>query len=122
MKRCATTTKTTHTSILDDICFSDEAVFHLSRRSNRHNTRIKVTENSKAILKKERDLPRLVVWCAIFAKYIIGLYFFRADHRRTTTVTGENYPKMLENFFLPELRNNAIVEKCCFQQDGALAH
>jgi len=85
-------------SILNNIWFSDEAVFHLSGRVNRHNTRIWGTENPKVIEEKERDSPKLVVWCAISAKGIIGPYFFRDDTRRTTTVTGEklfgNAPKV----------------------------
>ena len=80
------------------------------------------TENPKIIEEKEHDSPKLVVWCAIFAKGIIGPYFFHDDARRTTTVTGENYLEMLQKFFLPELRNNASVENCYFQQDGAPAH
>jgi len=36
-------------SILDNIWFSDEAVFHLSGIVNRHNTRIWGTENPKVI-------------------------------------------------------------------------
>ena len=63
-------------SILDNIWFSDEAVFHLSRRVNRHNTRIWGTENPKVIAEKERDSPKLFVWCAISARGIIGPYFF----------------------------------------------
>ena len=39
-------------TILDNIWFSDEAVFYPSGRVNRHNTRIWKTENSKA---KERE-------------------------------------------------------------------
>ena len=101
-------------SILDNIWFSDEAVFHLYGRVNRHNTRIWETENSKVIEEKERDSPKLVC-CAISAKGIIGPYFFRDDARRTTTVTGENYLEMLQKFFLQELRNNASVENCNFQ-------
>ena len=85
-------------SILDNIWFSDKAVFHLSGRVNRHNTRIWETENPKVIEEKERDSPKLVVWCAISDKGIIGPYFFRDDARRTTTVTGENYLEMLQNF------------------------
>ena len=109
-------------SILDNIWFSDKAIFYLSGRVNRHNTRIRKTENPKAIEEKERDLPKHVLWCAISAKVIIGPYIFRDNARRTKTVTGENYLEMLEKFFLPELRNNASVENCYFQQDGALAH
>ena len=81
-------------SILDNIWFSDEAIFHLSGRENRHNTRIWGTENPKVIEEKERDSPKLVVWCVISATSII----------------------------LPELGNNALVENCYFQQDGAPAH
>ena len=109
-------------STLDNVWFSDEAIFDPSGRANRPNTRIWRTENPKVIEEKERDSPKLVVWCAISAKGSIGPYFFRDDARRTTTVTGENYLKMLQKFFLPEQRNNASVENCYFQQDGAPAH
>ena len=56
------------------------------------------------------------------AKGITGPYFFFDDQRRTTTVTGENYLEMLENFFLLELRNDVVVENCYFQKDGASVH
>jgi len=49
-------------SIFDNVWFSDETVFHLSGRVNRHNTRIWGTENPKVIEEKERDSPKLV-WC-----------------------------------------------------------
>ena len=55
-------------SILDDIWFNDEAVSHLSGRVNRQNTQSWETENPKAILEKECDLPKLVVWRAISAR------------------------------------------------------
>jgi len=55
------------------------------------------------------------VWCAISSKGIIGPYFFRDDARRTTTVAEENDLEMLQKFFLPELRNNASVEKVTFR-------
>ena len=48
-------------SILDNIWFSDEAIFHLSERVNRHNTRIWGTENPKVIEEKERDSPKLIM-------------------------------------------------------------
>jgi len=78
-----------NSSILDNIWFSDEALFHLSRRVNRHNTRISGTENPKVIEEKERDSPKFVEWCVISSKSIIGPYFFRDDAKRTTDVTKE---------------------------------
>jgi len=57
-----------NSSILDNIWFSDEAVFYLSGRVNRHNTRIWRTENPKVIEGKERDSPKLVARCATSSK------------------------------------------------------
>jgi len=65
-----------NSSMLDNIWFNDEDVFHLSERANRHNTRMWDTENPKVIEEKERDSPKLVVWCTISSKGIIGPYFF----------------------------------------------
>ena len=51
-------------------------------------------KNLKAILEKERESPKLVVWCSISSKGITGPYFFRDDQRGTTAVSGENYLKI----------------------------
>jgi len=77
VKMCETLLKhcKNNSSILDNIWFSDEAVFHLSERINRHNTRKWGTENPKVIEEKVRDLSKLIVWCTIFSKGIIGPYF-----------------------------------------------
>ena len=69
-------------SILNDIWFIGEAVFYLSGRVNRHNTRIWETKNPKAVLEKKRDLPKLFVWCAISPIGIIDPYFIRDDQRK----------------------------------------
>jgi len=50
-----------NSSILDNIWFSDEAVFHLPERVNQHNTRIWGTENPKVSEEKEQVSPKLVV-------------------------------------------------------------
>jgi len=61
-----------NSSIVDNIWFNDETVFHLPGRVNRHNTRIWGTENPKVIEEKKRNSPKLVVWCAISSKGNIG--------------------------------------------------
>ncbi|CAG0879485.1 unnamed protein product [Darwinula stevensoni] len=58
--------------ILEHMWFSDEALFHLSGRVNRHNTRIWGTHNPMEIREHERDTPKLVVWCAISSAGLIG--------------------------------------------------
>ena len=82
-------------SILDDIWFNDEIAFHLSGRVNEHNIQIWVKENPETMLEKKGNSPKLVVWCEISAKGIIGSHFFRDDQRRTTTITEENYLEMV---------------------------
>ena len=63
------------------------------------------------------------MWCAIYAEGMLGPYFSvmikeepHHDQRKTTTVTGENHLKMIENFFLPR------SERYYFRQDKAPAH
>jgi len=62
-------------SILDNIWFNDEAVFHLSGRLKpaQHSNMGNRTSYGN---REERDSPTLVVWCTISSKGIIGAYFF----------------------------------------------
>ena len=48
---------------------------------------------------------------------VIGPYFFDVD-----TVKGKDYLKMLNENFLPILRNKRIVRTIQFQQDGVPPH
>ena len=57
-------------SILDNIWFSNEAVFHLSGRANRRNTQISETKILKLCWRK--SVIYLSLWCAISAEGIIG--------------------------------------------------
>ena len=76
------------------IFFSDEAVFHVSGLVHKHNCRIWATENPHATTEIAMHSPKVVVWCAMSNKTIVGPYFFEEP-----TVDQTNYLDMLQNFF-----------------------
>ena len=100
-------------SFLDKIWWSDEAMFKLNGRINRHNCVYWAASNPRIIIEREVNLPGVTVWCAMSSKGIIGPYFF------DDTVNGENYLEMLQNYFWPKVKHN---KDCFYQQDGASAH
>jgi len=102
--------------------FSDEATFHVSGVVNRHNCVIWGEENSRVIREYEQNSSKLHVWCAISDHGIMGPFFSR-ENNNTVSVTGERYLKMLQDFFLPELRQMGCQpEDITFQHDGAPTH
>lgn len=54
------------------LIMSDEAIFHLNGRVNKHNCRIWADENPRAFSEFERDSPKVTVWCGISATKIYG--------------------------------------------------
>ena len=44
-------------------CFSDEATFHVSGKSNKHNVRIRGSEHPYVIRELQRDSPKVNVRC-----------------------------------------------------------
>ena len=83
---------------INNIAFSDEATFHVSGVVNRHNVRIWGTSNPHAFCEKERDSPKVNVWCCLMKDRVIGPYFFKEK-----TVTQYNYLNLLETFCVPQL-------------------
>ena len=109
-------------ALLERLWFSDEALFHLSGRVNRHNIRFWGTENPVEVREHLRDSPKLVVWCAMSSVGLIGPYFFKKENGDAANVNGVNYLHMLQNFFVPQLAQVADMNEAIFQQDGAPAH
>lgn len=108
---------------LEDMWFSDEALFHLSGRVNRHKTRFWGKEIPVEIREHQSDSPNLVVWCAMSIVGLIGPCFFKKENGDAENVNGANYLHMLQNFFLPKLSQVAVNrDEVIFQQDGAPAH
>jgi hypothetical protein len=89
--------------ILEEVQFSDEATFHVSGAVNRRNARIWGSENPRACVGRQRDCPKVNVFCAISSQKVYGPFFFAEE-----TVTGMAYLDMIPTFL--------------FQQDGSPAH
>jgi hypothetical protein len=95
--------------------FSDEAMFHVSGRLNRHNYRIWGSENPHAIREIERDSAKVKIWCSLSCSDVLGPFFFAEQ-----TVTAMTYLDMLQLYLLPQLEDHQ--PNVVFQQDGAPRH
>jgi hypothetical protein len=98
-------------SCLDLVLFSDESTFHVFGKVNRHNCRIWGSENPHQVIGYEWDTPKLNVWLGLHKHGVIGPFFLES------TVTGQSYLDMFENFAVPQIPPGFI-----FQQDGAPPH
>lgn len=109
-------------SVIDNLYMSDEAHFHLSGYVNKQNCRFWAEDNPRQLHETPLHSQKVTVWCAISAQQIVGPYFFE-EGAATVTVTAERYLRMLEDFFIPELRRRDVaLDGVWFQQDGATCH
>ena len=95
---------------------SDEAYFHLNGAVNNHNCRVWSDSGPDFVLEQSKHPEKILVWCAVSSKKVIGPYFFDAS------VKHDNYLKMLTDFFWPRYYKSKNVNSFYFQQDGAPAH
>ena len=56
---------------IGQICFSDEATFQVTGTVNGHNVRIWGTSNPRESVAKERNAPKVNVWCGLLHDRII---------------------------------------------------
>jgi hypothetical protein len=80
------------------VCFSDEATFHINGVVNRYNCRILGSQNPHATCEMERGGPKLNVWAGLMHDNLIGPFFFPEK-----TVTGCSYLDMQKLHALPQL-------------------
>lgn len=110
---------------VNTIFWSDEAHFHLNGSVNKQNCRYWSHKGQNPRLKHQQPLhsPKVTVWCALSSRGIIGPYFFENRQGQAITVTGVSYRRMLNDYFLPILREHpAYSSQTWFQQDGATPH
>ncbi|KAJ4442050.1 hypothetical protein ANN_11916 [Periplaneta americana] len=98
------------------LIFSDEATFHTSGKFNKHNCRVWGTQKPHRIIEHERDSSKVNVFCALSQRKLYGPFFFIE-----ATVTGHSYLDMLEQWLMPQLRQD-FDDNFIFQQDGAPPH
>ncbi|KAJ4452242.1 hypothetical protein ANN_03760 [Periplaneta americana] len=98
------------------LIFSDEATFHTSGKINKHNCRVWGTQKPHRIIERKRDSPNVNVFCALSQRKLYGPFFFIE-----ATVTRHSYLDMLEQWLVPQLRQD-LDDDFNFQQDGAPPH
>jgi len=108
--------------LVNDICVSDEAHFHVSGFVNKQHFRYWSQASPQALHEKPLHSPKVTVWCAMSASGIIGPYFFENEAGNAVTVNADRYMEMLQNFFTPQLARFPVNENTLFQQDGATSH
>ena len=89
-------------SILEEMWFSDKALFHLSGHVNQHNTCIWGLHNPVQIHEHERNTPNLIIWSAISSAGLIGPFFFHDREGHSLIVNSDNYLHMLQEFCVPK--------------------
>jgi hypothetical protein len=99
-------------TFLNHIGISDEAVFHISGKANGHTYQIWISENPHVVREHECDSPKLKVWCAVTLDFLIEPFIFVE-----VTVTARTYTDMLENYAVPQIRQEYFV-----QEDGSTPH
>ena len=101
--------------LLDNILWTDEAVFHIGGFINRHNSHYWALENPNQTVEKSLHSPKVTVWCGITSSAVVGPFFIR------DTVNGERYLELLKSKVFPVIStwNNSQL---LFMQDGAPPH
>ena len=103
--------------LMDNILFSNEAMFHACGMENRHNSRIGGNERPDDASEWQTDTPIVNVWELITKQTVYGPFMFVEN-----TVTGGMYLDMLEQFLEPQLQQDCILGTVVHQQDGAPPH
>jgi len=70
---------------------------------------------SLEVVEKERDSPKINVWCGLMHNQIIGPSIFAES-----TITANIYVNMLKHYVVPQLEE--FQPRVVFQQDGAPPH
>ena len=93
------------------LVFSDECNFYLNGTINKHNIHFWATENPHWRLEcKTHNTRYLTVWAAIGWNGLIGLDISE------TTMTGDRYCEVLNEYVVPYFRRNPAMH---YQQNGA---
>lgn len=101
---------------LNNVLFSDESIFYLDKSVSAYNSYIWSEENPHHYVEKRLNPERLLVWCGLSARGIVGPYFFEG------TINADAYLTMMRTYVVPRLRRTGLIDTVIFQQDGAAPH
>lgn len=102
---------------VNSILWSDEAIFKVNGRVNRHNCVYWADENPQEILQREVNSPGIMVWAGVNVRGVIGPYFFEQS------VNADSYLELLHELHVTLFMDERFAgRRIIFQQDGAPAH
>ena len=101
--------------VLERICFSDEATFHVSEKLNKHNVKIWGSEHPHKIEEFQRGGPKVNVRCGMMCNQIIGPFFFLEAANN-----ADVYFDLLTEYAAPQLID--VQPTIIFQRDSAPPH
>jgi len=96
--------------LVNNICVSDEAHFHVSGFVNKQNFRNRSQANPRALHVNPLHSQKVTVWCAMSASGIIGTYILENEDGNAVTANADRYVEMLQNFFTPQLARFPVIE------------
>ena len=102
--------------MLQNILWSDEAIFHVGGMVNRHNCHYWAAHDPQITMEKAQGQPKVTVWCGMTADTVAGPYFLH------DTMNGERYLKMLQEYAWPIVSRWENINELIFMQDGAPPH
>ncbi|GFY11325.1 hypothetical protein TNCV_4473081 [Trichonephila clavipes] len=82
---------------VDQYYACDEAHFWLNDYVNKQNCRIWSEANPQVYVETPLHPEKLIVWCALWAGGIIGLYFFKNDEGHNVTVNGDRCTRAFDD-------------------------
>lgn len=100
---------------LENILWTDEAIFRLDGVVNRHNCIFWGSERPRPV-SQGLHANQVCVWMGFSKEFKLTPFFFDG------TVTGESYHNMLTTQVIPQLRSSGKLSDIIFQQDGAPPH
>lgn len=106
-------------TLVEDIIFTDEAIFYLHGNSNSKNEVYWSQENPHVIKETHHSYnPKVLVWFGMHGFNVLGPYFF------DVTLNSERYLFLLTEFLQQYLErlNPDQRQRTYFQQDGASVH
>ena len=99
-----------------NICFSDEATFHLNGCVNKHNRFVYAMDNPKMIAEdKALRSPGITCWAMVSPDF--GVVYELLE----TTMNSEHYKRILQTHVIPLLKQHRHKRKF-YQQHGAPPH
>ena len=67
-------------------------------------------ENPNALVETKSFMLKVIVWVAMSSRHVKGPFSFRDENEKTLKINSDRYVSMLQQYFLPELREDAKDE------------